>query len=282
GLTSIGLRWSNRRSSCFVRAKSSMAGPAATTKSKVEINVFESEEDLAVSLADYTADLSKKVCGERDSFTVVLSGGSLVKSLRKLVETPALFESVDWAKWHVFWVDERVVKKDHPDSNYLLAHTQFLSKVPIPSSNVYAINDSLSAEGAADEYEATIKHLVNTEVIRRSGTGGGLPKFDLILLGMGPDGHVASLFPDHRLLGEDEKWVSHIGDSPKPPPERITFTLPVINSAADVAVVVVGSGKADAVSAALGDLPVLLPVKLVSPTEGGVSWFLDKGAASKL
>lgn len=104
-----------------------------------------------------------------------------------------------------------------------------------------------------------------------------------MLMGMGPDGHIASLFPGHHLLQENEKWVTFINDSPKPPPERISFTLPVINSSANIALVVAGSGKASAVHTALSDVSnsEVLPVQLVSP-EGELAWFLDKGAASKL
>ncbi|OIT30627.1 putative 6-phosphogluconolactonase 5, chloroplastic [Nicotiana attenuata] len=110
-----------------------------TGKSKGKVEVFDSEEKLAVSLAKYTTDLSEKFCKERGSFSVVVSGGSLIKSLRKLVEPPNI-DSIDWSKWHVIWVDEKVIPKDHPDSNYLLAYDVFLSKsalefpVPIRSS----------------------------------------------------------------------------------------------------------------------------------------------------
>ncbi|KAL0304465.1 UNVERIFIED_CONTAM: putative 6-phosphogluconolactonase 4, chloroplastic [Sesamum radiatum] len=262
------------------RTKSSMA-ETMPPKSRGKVNVFDSEDDLSSSLAKYTADLSNTISQERDSFTVVLSGGSLVKSLRKLVEQPYI-DSVDWSKWRVFWVDERVVPKDHPESNYLLAFTELLSKIPIPAGNVYTINDALSAEGAADDYETCLKHLVKSKVIDRSESSG-FPKFDLMLLGMGPDGHIASLFPGHPLLKENEKWVSFIKDSPKPPPERISFTLPVINSSANIAFVVMGAGKATAVQRALTDSANsdLLPVQLVAP-EGELAWFLDKGAASKL
>lgn len=111
----------------------------------------------------------------------------------------------------------------------------------------------------------------------------GFPKFDLMLIGMGPDGHVASLFPGHPLLEESSRWVGHIKDSPKPPPERITFTFPVINSSAHVALVITGANKAHPVHVALGDgkNSGMLPIQMVSP-EGELSWFLDKEAASKL
>lgn len=253
---------------------------AAAEKKKNRVEVFDSEEELAAALAKYTADLSEKYGKERGCFTVVLSGGSLIKSLRKLVEPPYI-DSIEWGKWHVFWVDERVVPKDHVDSNYKLAHDGFLSKVPILPGNAYAINDALSAEGAAEDYELCLKHLVQTNILATSSTG--FPKFDLMLLGMGPDGHVASLFPGHPLCKENEKWVTFIKDSPKPPPERITFTFPVINSAAYNALVICGAGKAGPVQAALGNSQNadLLPVQMVSAEEE-FAWFLDKEAASKL
>ncbi|XP_010940917.1 probable 6-phosphogluconolactonase 4, chloroplastic [Elaeis guineensis] len=269
------------------RPISAMASEAISTtavaKGKQELLVFESEEELAVSLAKYTAELSEKFARERGAFTVVLSGGSLIKSLRKLVEPPYL-ESVDWTKWHVFWVDERVVPKDHADSNYKLAYDGFLCKVPIPPGQVYAINDSLSAEGAAGDYETCLKQLVKTGVVAVSSTTG-FPKFDLMLLGMGPDGHVASLFPGHPLLNENQRWVTFIKHSPKPPPERITFTFPVINSSAYVALVVTGAGKAGAVHKALGSgqsSSDMLPVEMVSLKDGKFSWFTDKAAVSLL
>ncbi|KAE8077639.1 hypothetical protein FH972_016186 [Carpinus fangiana] len=262
--------------------KASMATTAAEKGGdKKKVEVFDTEEDLAVSLAKYTADLSEKFSKERGAFTVVLSGGSLIKSLRKLLEPPYI-DSIEWSKWHVFWVDERVVPKDHVDSNYKLAYDGFLSKIPLLPGNVYAINDALSAEGAADDYETCLKHLVKINVIDLSAASG-FPKFDLVLLGMGPDGHVASLFPGHPLLKENEKWVTFIKDSPKPPPERITFTFPVVNSSAYIALVVAGAGKAGVVQTALGNSQNSdkLPVQMVSP-EGELTWFLDKAAASKL
>ena len=154
-------------------------------------------------------------------------------------------------------------------------------QVPIPPGHIYAINDALSAEGAADDYETCLKQLVKTNVIAASTTG--FPKFDLMLLGMGPDGHVASLFPGHPLVKEDKKWVTFIKHSPKLPPERITFTFPVINSSSHIALVVCGAGKAGAVKSALGGNQTsdLLPVQMVSP-EGELVCFLDWEAASKL
>jgi 6-phosphogluconolactonase len=259
------------------------APAASDAGSKSKLLVFDSKEELAVSLAKYTAELSEKFAAERGAFTVVLSGGSLIDALSKLTEPPYL-ESVDWSKWHVFWVDERVVPKDHEDSNYKLAFDGFLSKVPIPPGQVYAINDALSAEGAADDYEACLKQLVKNGVIAMS-TATGFPRFDLQLLGMGPDGHIASLFPGHPLVNEKERWVTYIKDSPKPPPERITFTFPVINSSAYIAMVVTGAGKAGPVQKVLSDKQTssdLLPIEIAVLQDGEFTWFTDKPAVSLL
>ncbi|KAI5394274.1 probable 6-phosphogluconolactonase 4, chloroplastic [Lathyrus oleraceus] len=239
-----------------------------------------SKEHLAVSLAKYISDLSEKYIREKGRFTVVLSPGP-VKYLRKLVEPPYC-DTIDWAKWHVFLVDERVVPKTNVDSNYKLAYDGFISKVPIPPLNVSTIDDSLPADGAADVYETTLRRLVTSNVISTSSLTG-FPKFDLLLLDMGPDGHIASLFPGYPALNETNKWVTYLTNAPKPPPERITFTLPVINATSNIAMVVTGAGKADAVYSALEKAPNAdkLPIQKVNP-EGDVKWFLDKGAASRL
>ncbi|KAL6508275.1 hypothetical protein OROHE_021817 [Orobanche hederae] len=259
---------------------------ATPTKTQPKVLKFDTEEDVAVAVAKYTADLSEEYIKEKASFSVVLSGGTLIDTLRKLVESPYK-ESVDWSRWLIFWVDERVVPLDHGDSNYLLAWRGFLSKVPIPSNNIYAINDKKAPEGAAHDYENRLKELVAKKIIPISDISG-FPKFDLMLLGMGPDGHVASLFPSHQQRYEKERWVTFITDSPKPPPPRITFTFPVINSASEVAMVVTGADLAGTTKIALGtrttgdiggDNP--LPCTEVS-AEGEVTWFLDKDAASQL
>ncbi|GFZ20209.1 nitrilase-like protein 1 [Actinidia rufa] len=128
-----------------------------------------------------------------------------------------------------------------------------LLQVPIVTGHVHSINDSVSNEQAADDYEFIIRQLVRTHVISMSEISDCL-KFDLVLLGMGPNGHVASLFPNHSVLGENYKWVTFITESPKPPPERITFTLPVINSASNVAVVATGISKVEALHLAIDDV----------------------------
>ncbi|CAH1449092.1 unnamed protein product [Lactuca virosa] len=246
------------------------------------IQTFETEDQVAIALAVYILHLSAKFIAANGSFSVVLSGGSLIDTLRKLTEPPYV-DSIDWSKWSIFFLDERVVPLNHPDSNYKLAYDGFLSKVPIPESNIYPIKERLSPEEAADEYEQRLKDLVSNKKLRTSEITG-FAKFDLMLVGMGPEGHVASLFCWHFQRFEKIKWVTFITDSPKPPSNRITFTFPLINSASEIAMVVTGEDAADAVKVALGphaSYGFPLPVQKVSP-EGGFTWFLDKAATSEL
>ncbi|ONK73653.1 uncharacterized protein A4U43_C04F33870 [Asparagus officinalis] len=213
--------------------------------------VYPSEDDVAAGLAGYTAKLSEEFAKGRGAFTVVLSGGYLINCLR-----------------YVYNIKEVPV------------NAQSISE----KNQVYAINDTLSAEGAADDYEECLKKLVKAGVIEVSPTSG-FPRFDLMLLGMGPDGHLASLFPHHPLLKEKKRWVTFIKDSPKPPPVRITFTFPVIDASAYIAMVVVGNGEVEAVRKALGphnDQSDLLPVQMVSLENGEFTWFTDKEATSEL
>lgn len=171
---------------------------------------------------------------------------------------------------------------------------QMFEQVPIPSGNIHAVNVTLPADAAAEDYQSLIKTLVDNETVDFSNSNGS-PKFDLMLLGMGPDGHVASLFPGHPLLQEKQRWVAAVKDSPFPPKERVTFTFPVINSAANFAFVITASdlpewvqdalaekvGKAVKGSGGVGQGQDLLPVEMVKP-EGEMSWFLDKSTASRL
>ena len=158
--------------------------------------------------------------------------------------------------------------------------------MPILNGHVYSINDNATVEEAATDYEFVIRQLVKIRTVGVSESND-CPKFDLILLNIGPDGHVASLFPNHPALELKDDWVTYITDSPEPPPERITFTLPVINSASNIAIVATGEDKAKAVSSAISDCneglgATPVPARMVQPTDGKLVWFLDEAAASSL
>jgi 6-phosphogluconolactonase len=169
-----------------------------------------------------------------------------------------------------------VVPLDHPDSNYLLCMNELFSKVPIPADNIHHIDTALlnDLEELSDAYEKElIREFAQKDAAR-------FPVFDLILLGMGPDGHTASLFPGHSLLSEDDRWIAYIEDSPKPPPKRITLTYPVINHAARVAFVSTGEGKADVLKTVLDEPEAGLPSSRVRPPH--LYWFVDDAASRKV
>lgn len=255
------------------------------TKQNCEIRVFESSDEMATDLAEFISQASEISVKERGYFAIALSGGPLVRHMRKLCDAP-YNKTLDWSKWYVFWAEERAVAKNHAESNYKLTKEEFISKVPILHGHVYSINDNATVEEAATDYEFVIRQLVKVQKVGVSVIND-CPKFDLILLNIGPDGHVASLFPNHPALELKNDWVTYITDSPEPPPERITFTLPVINSASNIAIVATGEDRANAVSFSISDCQEgpdakTIPAGMVQPTDGKLVWFLDEAAASSL
>ncbi|KAJ3300121.1 suppressor of los1-1 [Blyttiomyces sp. JEL0837] len=199
------------------------------------INVFESNAAISQALNQKVAHLSQEAIARWGKFTVAVSGGSLPTILSAELKKNA---TVDWAKWHVFLADERCVPLDHADSNCKLIKNELLAHVSIPANQVYPLNEEYAADPAkaAEDYTEKLKRVFGTS---------GFPQFDLILLGMGPDGHTCSLFPGHPLLNEKTAWVSWLTDSPKPPPSRITLTYPVLNIARCVIFVSTGESKAE-------------------------------------
>lgn len=177
----------------------------------------------------------------------------------------------------IFYADERVVPLDHPDSNHLACTNILFSKVPIPPTNIHTLDPALLSdlEELSDAYE---KELIREFAQKDSAR---FPVFDLILLGMGPDGHTASLFPGHPLLSEEDRWVAYLDDSPKPPSKRITLTYPVINHASRVVFVAAGKEKVDTLRTVLDDPETGLPSSRVKPAfPGQVYWFVDDAASA--
>ncbi|OMJ25585.1 putative 6-phosphogluconolactonase [Smittium culicis] len=240
---------------------------------------FADSDELSKSICTYIENLSKESIEKHGRFTVAFSGGSLPKTVSKyLVQS----SNVDFTKWYVFFADERCVKHDDSDSNYLLVKQEFLSKLRpencVPESQVISINEDLvnNSEEAADDYEEKlVKVFVGKETVR-------YPVFDLLLLGMGPDGHTCSLFPGFPQVQETGSWVTNIDNSPKPPPSRITLTLPVLNDAHNVAFVNSGSQKAQIIKEILQDKSTAYPAGLVSPQRGNLYWFMDSQSSSLL
>ncbi|KAF2770291.1 6-phosphogluconolactonase [Teratosphaeria nubilosa] len=241
------------------------------------------DADLAPNLRKYVLDCQHEAIQRHDVFRVAVSGGSLPTTLAKALlahhpsNNPA-DDQLDLSKWEIFYADERIVPLTHPDSNHRLVQEELLNKIPahLATPKVFTINESLLADAqeAADDYE---KQLVSVFAARDSVK---LPLFDLLLLGCGPDGHTCSLFPDHPLLRETDAWVLSISDSPKPPPKRITLSLPVVLHASKIAFVATGGGKKDILKKIFEtEEGAKLPCGLVNESAGErVSWFCDQAA----
>lgn len=233
---------------------------------------FPDTETLGQHAATYVTELATHAIVNRRRFTVAFSGGSLPKILCP----PLVARESNWANWHVFFADERCVPLDDPASNYALLRAQLFEHVDIPAAQIYpwAADANTPPAAAAAAYQAKI-----AAVLRPADYE--LPQFDLILLGMGEDGHTASLFPGHPLLDKPGGWVAAITDSPKPPPNRITLTLPVINRARHVMFITTGAGKAETLAQVIATAPteVGLPARRVYPESGQLHWYVDDSAA---
>ena len=233
--------------------------------------MLNSEVEVQKTLCDAVVEVAAKCTADHDFFSIGLSGGSVAKFITRGLKERS---DIEWSKWHIFFCDERHVPFESEDSTYAFIKRELLDHVPINTSNVYVIDPTVSVEEAAEDYTAKIRKLYPND----------LPSFDLLMLGIGPDGHTCSLFPGHPGLQESVKIVIPIKDSPKPPPSRITLTIPVLNKAANVIVTVTGAGKAAAVKGCLkpdaGSDP--LPAGMVKPANGKLLWILDEGAAEMI
>jgi 6-phosphogluconolactonase len=244
--------------------------------SSVEIRTLTTPQELFSAAAEEVVSAATDAVAQRGRFTIALSGGSTPKGLFNLLATNAL-TVLPWERMFFFWGDERHVPPTDPDSNYRMAQETMLSKVPVPPGNVFRMAaENPDAEAVAEDYEKTLWKFFELEP-------GQIPVFDLILLGMGPDGHTASLFPGTAGLQEKSRlvianWVEKMKTS------RLTFTLPVLNAARCVAFLVSGTDKAAVLRTVLEeDVPgEQYPAKLVRPTDGKLIWLVDRAAASEL
>lgn len=238
--------------------------------------IFPDEHELSRAAASHIALIAEQAVRKRGIFFVALSGGSLMKIVGDGLKSLQLSAGIDWLSWNVFWADERVVPQENRDSNFMAARENFLRFVPIPAGQVFPVDTSAGALEGAKQYASTLSRIMNAD--------GAPPRFDLILLGIGEDGHTASLFPGRRALEEKKKLVIPVFDSPKPPLERVTMTLPVINSARHVVFIAKGPGKAPVISDLFGDNKSRerFPVEMVRPCEGDLRYFFDSAAASGL
>jgi 6-phosphogluconolactonase len=213
-------------------------------------------------------------------FSLVLSGGGTPRGLYALLAEHPYRSQVDWNKTEFFWGDERAVPPDHPASNFRMAREAMLDKLGVPPARVHRIEaERPDLDAAAHDYELQIEEVLG----RVPGVGRRPPHFNLFLLGMGEDGHTASLFPNTPYLFEKQRWVA-AQDVPKPPSPRVTMTPPLINAAHYIMFLVSGPSKADVLAQVLQGPrdPVRYPAQLIRPLTGEVTWFVDRDASSKL
>lgn len=244
------------------------------------VTILADPDALALAAARRFVDQVQAAVAERSLATVVLAGGSTPLALYRLLTEPPWRESVPWTRTHFFWGDERAVPPDHPDSNYRQAAETLLSPVLVPPAHVHRMQGELSPEAAAAAYRA---ELVAFQTTHDRDAPRSWPRFDLVLLGLGSDGHTASLFPGSPV--EEEEPVRAVtGDYEGRPAQRITLTPLAFNDARQIDFLVTGEAKADAIRATLqGDQdPQAFPAQRIQPAAGEVRWLLDEAAASRL
>jgi 6-phosphogluconolactonase len=215
----------------------------------------------------------------RGRFTAALSGGKTPVELYMMLAKAPFVTEIPWARAHLFWVDERCVPPDHEDSNYRMVRERLLDHVPIPPANVHRMQGEMDPVEAAARYEEGMRQFFTSS----KSSGGAFPVFDLVLLGLGADGHTASLFPGTRAIRESARWViGHYVDAQKG--WRITLTPPVINAARTVVFIVAGTGKSPVLRDILEGpfLPDVLPAQIVRPEAGELLWMLDRDSAAQL
>ncbi len=242
---------------------------------ELELRRLTTPQELFQAAADEIIRAATEAVRQRNRFTIALSGGSTPKGLYTLIAANAA--GLPWEKIFFFFGDERHVPPDNPESNFRMANESLLSKVPVPGSNVFRIPAELAdAALAADAYEKTLRDFFSLKP-------GECPRFDVILLGLGPDGHTASLFPETAALREKSRlvvanWVE------KMKTWRITLTFPVLNAARLAAFLVSGTDKAAILHEVLEGKgsDEEYPCRMVKPTDGRLIWFVDRAAASEL
>ena len=226
---------------------------------------------LTGALADFFLECAQSACQKRGRFAVALSGGSTPRALYSLLSEPAYRDTVPWDRTHLFWGDERCVPHDSPESNYRMVAQTLLSKITIPEANIHATRgQDKDPARAASDYQEDITRFFSLAPQE-------IPEFDLILLGLGPDGHTASLFPDTGATEVTERLVTAVY-VPRLDSHRLSLTLPVLNGGANVTFMVAGEEKSEILRRVVSDEKPALPAQMVEP-KGSLYWYVDSAAA---
>jgi 6-phosphogluconolactonase len=246
---------------------------------QAEIDVFPDKAALTRAAAEHFVAVAAEAIGARGRCLIALAGGSTPKPVYELLATAPYAARVEWGRVHLFWGDERCVPPDHPESNYRMTREALLDRAPIPPDNVHRISGEREPDAAADAYERLLRKFF-------PAAEGAAPahSFDLELLGLGHDGHTASIFPGSPAVAETRRWAMAVRAQQPPQVWRVTLTPPVLNAAANVAFLVSGADKAARLQDVLrgGGSSSLLPAQLIQPTAGSLRWMVDAAAAASL
>lgn len=238
------------------------------------LTIANNPDELCQRVADWLLHVAKSAMADHGQFHIALAGGSTPRTLYQLLASDAYANSIDWQHVNFYFGDERAVPLDHKQSNFLMAHEAMLDKLSIPATDIFPlITDLEDLENSARHYE---------KILRRElpSVGDNIPVFDLILLGMGDDGHTASLFPESSILNEQSRLVAPVFVE-KLQSWRVSFTYPLINHAKQVAILVTGKGKAEKLQEVLVHKPGTNPIEAIKP-QGELNWFVDAEAAKLL
>lgn len=241
---------------------------------KPQIRIFKDMESLSHNAADLFVDQASQSVRERGGFLVALNGGSTPTRLFQLLSTNYR-DKVDWNKTHIFWGDERLVPVEDPESSYGQAWNEFLRHVPLPEINIHHIHGELEPTESVQKYASVLKKFAAPPL--------DFPRFDLIYLGMGEDGHTASLFPG-SALDVAEPVIAVTAQYQNRPAQRVTLTPMVFNQARMIAFMVTGEKKAPTLAEVLSGRyqPEVYPAQRIEPKDGKVTWLVDEDAASNL
>jgi 6-phosphogluconolactonase len=244
-------------------------------ESPAGVTVVADAAAIAEEAAERIVAAATDAVAARGRFVIALAGGATPRDTYARLSLPPFVDRMPWARTWVFFGDERAVPPEHPESNYRMAYDTLLAKVPLPPAQVFRMRgEADDLDVAAAEYARALASVFGT---RR----GEIPRFDLVLLGVGIDGHAASLFPGSPVLKEVFRTVVAVHAAAATIPERITLTLPVLTAAAYVVFLASGAEKAKTVKAVLSD-GKLLPAAMVTPSDGRLEWIIDRAAASLL
>jgi 6-phosphogluconolactonase len=250
----------------------------------VPVTVLDNRNALMRAAADEVVGQAASALGRRGRFDWALAGGKTPEELYRLLASRDYVSRVDWSRVHFYWGDERCVPPEHPDSNYRMARASLLDAIRPPAENVHRMPGELEPTLAAERYEAELRRCFASREASSElpPSVQAFPAFDLILLGMGPDGHTASLFPGTPALAETRRWVA-ANPVEAHGTTRLTLTLPVLNAAARVLFLVAGADKAERLEEVLsGTSAASLPAQQVRPRGAEPLWFVDAAAGRLL